>query len=75
MEKTGLERVVVMNINNFIYHIPHGDDLRVANYPEKNKSVTNMANEMMTRTNDSHKLSEYVTIVSKSNYVELVRKK
>ena len=39
MEKTGLERVVVMNINNFIYHIPHGDDLRVANYPRKKTKV------------------------------------
>ena len=75
MEKAGLERVVIMNISNFIYHMPHGDDLRVANYTEKNKKETNMANEIITQTKDSHELSEYTTIVNESNYIELVRKK
>jgi glycosyltransferase involved in cell wall biosynthesis len=75
MEKIGLERVVIMNMNDFIYHMPHDDDLRVANYPQKNKKETNLANEIITQTKNSHKLSEYTTIVNESNYIELVRKK
>jgi hypothetical protein len=55
--------------------MPHDDDLRVANYPQKNKKETNMANEIITQTKDSHKLSEYTTIVNEINYIELVRKK
>jgi len=75
MEKAGLERVVIMNISEFIYHMPHDDSLRVANYPQKNKNATNRANEEMTKKGEPHKLSEYITLVNTSNYVELVRKK
>ena len=73
MENAGLDRVVVMNISDFIYHIPHDDNLRVANYPQKDKKVTNRANENMTKKGEKHEISKYVTIINESNYVELIR--
>lgn len=39
---------IVNNIASLVYHNPHGDDLRVANYKIKDKWESNRLNEMMT---------------------------
>lgn len=75
LEKLGLERVVIMNIEEFLYHIPHDDALRTANYPEdqQNKHKTNRQNELKALENDCGWIYEYQTLIDEPNYKELKR--
>lgn len=75
LEKTGLERIVIMNIPDFLYHIPHDDTLRTENYPEKNKDETNKNNESIIKEYDCGCISTYTTILKTHKYTELVRNK
>lgn len=73
LEKIGLERIVIMNIEEFLYHIPHDDSLRTANYPEKRKHKTNRQNEIISLEEDVGQISKYTTIKEELNYIEIIR--
>ena len=73
MEKRGLERIVIMNIEQFLYHIPHNDAMRTANYPQKDKHETNRSNERIIKEYDCGCLSTYTTLCETRKYTELVR--
>ena len=75
MEKIGLERVVIMNIEEFIYHIPHDDALRTANYPEdqQNKHKTNRQNELKALEEDCGWIYSYETLIDEPKYKEIRR--
>ena len=75
LEKIGLERIVMMNIEDFLYHIPHDDDLRTANYPEhqQNKHKTNRANELIALEQDCGWIYSYETLVDEPKYKEIKR--
>lgn len=75
LEKIGLERVVIMNIEEFIYHIPHDDFLRTENYPQKDKNATNKMNEEIIKQEDCGCLSTYKIIKETEKYIELSRNK
>lgn len=75
MEKRGLERIVIMNIEEFLYHIPHDDNLRTENYPQKDKHETNRNNEKIIQEYDCGCLSTYAKLFESEKYVELVRQK
>ena len=75
LEKIGLERVVIMNIEEFIYHIPHDDFLRTENYPQKDKNATNKMNEEIIKQEDCGCLSTYKIIEETEKYIELSRNK
>ena len=75
MEKIGLERIVMMNIEQFIFHIPHDDSLRTINYPadQQNKHKTNRQNELKALEKDCGWIYEYETIKDEPKYKELKR--
>ena len=75
LEKIGLERIVIMNIEEFLYHIPHDDSLRTANYPENQqlKHKTNRQNEIISLEEDVGQISKYTTIKEELNYIEIIR--
>jgi len=45
---------IMRQIPYFIYHNPHGDDLRVANYEIKNKFESNKLNELIVKNNQRY---------------------
>jgi glycosyltransferase involved in cell wall biosynthesis len=73
LEKIGLERIIIMEIDDFLYHIPHDDSLRTANYPEKRKHLTNRQNAIISSEEDVGQISKYTTIKEEPNYIELIR--
>jgi len=73
LEKIGLERIIIMEIDEFIYHIPHDDSLRTANYSEKRKHLTNRQNAIISSEEDVGQISKYTTIKEEPNYIELIR--
>jgi glycosyltransferase involved in cell wall biosynthesis len=73
LEKIGLERIIIMEIDDFLYHIPHEDSLRTANYPEKLKYKTNRQNAIISSEEDVGQISKYTTIKEEPNYIELIR--
>ena len=75
LEKIGLERIVMMNIEQFLYHIPHDDELRTANYPEnqQNKHKTNRQNELIALEKDCGWIYSYETIIDEPKYKEIKR--
>jgi hypothetical protein len=77
LEKNGLKKNVIENISSFLYHIPHSDELKTENYPEENKNhhETNQINGKITNQEACGCLSEYKTIKSEQNYLELERVK
>jgi|APGre2960657373_1045057.scaffolds.fasta_scaffold00319_9 hypothetical protein len=77
MEKQGLERIVIMNIEEFLYHIPHDDSLRTANYPQdqQNKNQTNRKNSLISQEFSCGCLSTYQILIDTPKYKEIIRKK
>jgi len=73
LEKIGLERIIIMEIDEFLYHIPHEDSLRTANYPEKSKHKTNRQNAIISSEEDIGQISKYTTIKEEPNYIEIIR--
>ena len=64
-----------MNIEEFLYHIPHDDSLRTVNYPENQqlKHKTNRQNEIISLEEDVGQISKYTTIKEEPNYIEIIR--
>jgi hypothetical protein len=62
-----------MNIEEFLYHIPHDDSLRTVNYPEKRKHLTNRQNAIISSEEDVGQISKYTTIKEEPNYIEIIR--
>lgn len=77
LEKIGLERIVIMNIDDFLYHIPHDDSLRTANYPQdqQEKHQTNRQNALIAQEGSCGCLSTYQILIDTPKYKEIIREK
>jgi glycosyltransferase involved in cell wall biosynthesis len=77
MEKQGLERIVIMDVDDFIYHIPHDDSLRTANYPQdqQKKHQTNRQNALIAQEGSCGCLSTYQILIDTPKYKEIIREK
>ena len=75
LRKSGIRKVVVENIDEVLYHIPHGAELRTANYKEKDKDVSNVANQQLALAGKLAPMSKYTIKTATANYVNVVRVK
>ena len=73
LRKSGLRKVVVQNIDEVLYHIPHDTDLRIANYIEKDKDVSNVANQQLALAGQLAPMSKYTIKKATTKYVSLLR--
>ena len=65
-----LKEVVFFNIKDYIFHIPHSDDARVANYANKDMLGTSMRNMGVSPDFD---VSRYNTLLSEGNVLVVER--
>lgn len=73
LEEVGVERTVVLNIQDFISHIDHDDSLRTENHSAKDKSVSNKSNGILSKSRLLFKKSKYELVEIQSNVVVLQR--
>jgi predicted glycosyltransferase involved in capsule biosynthesis len=71
LKNAGFKIVTLPNLDELIYHIPHDDNLRVANYTEKDKVKSNNANKKVSKSKLT--MSRYQTVINTPKYVELTR--
>jgi hypothetical protein len=71
-KKINLSKIEFKDINKYIYHIPHSDEMRIEN--SKNKIFDYKINKRLCEKNISFKNeSKYKTIFESKNYIKLKR--
>lgn len=73
LESTGAERTVVLNIRDFIQHLDHDDESRVANHEIKVLKDSNNANGLIAHTNPVWNKARYNLLKADGKIVFLRR--
>jgi hypothetical protein len=73
LEELNVERTVVLNIQDFIFHIDHGDNLRIANHEIKDMQKSNNNNGFISRTQKSFNKSKYNLLSIENNIISMKR--
>jgi predicted glycosyltransferase involved in capsule biosynthesis len=73
LRKSGVRKVVVENIDEVLYHIPHDMELRIVNYEEKDRKVSNTTNKHLSLTGQLAPMSKYTIKTATAKYVSLLR--
>lgn len=73
LEKAKCERTVVLNIDDFIQHLDHNDEMRVKNHAIKDMNKSNYLNGVLSRNGLPFEKSKYNIIDINDNIVALER--
>jgi hypothetical protein len=69
LEKANYNRIEIQNIQDYIFHIPHDDNLRTINYPPDQQNRTDTIIKNMKNTKDALlSTSNYETLFEDSHY-------
>ena len=73
LEKIGVERSVVLNIKDFVYHIPHDENLRVANHKYKDTKFSIEHNKIVGSKEQDFVMSKYELLSADDKVTTLSR--
>lgn len=73
LEQIGVERTVILNIKDFVYHIPHDENLRVENHKFKDTKFSNDHNGNLSKQGNKFILSKYEKISDDGKTMSLKR--
>ena len=71
--KRGIQPYYYQTAKQYVYHIPHSNHMRTANYPIKNISLSQKRNIIVSSQSSLSGESEYKIIRSQANYLQLKR--
>ena len=71
--KRGRQAYYYQAAKQYVYHIPHSDHMRTANYPIRNILLSQLRNIIVSSQNSISKESEYDIIRSQDNYLQVKR--
>lgn len=69
-----ITRIPFFCIKDYIYHIPHDDNMRTENFEIRDRNISNNQNALISSSNAGFTLSQYTTVHRDDTYIELIRK-
>lgn len=75
LEKIGIERSVILNIKDFVYHIPHDENLKVVNHKDKNTKFSIEYNKVVGSKQNDFIMSKYELLSADDKVTTLRRVK
>lgn len=66
-----ISKLLILDLNKYIYHIPHTDKLRVDNYQIKELNINKLLNNQIKEKNIDWDIQKYKILENSKNYVKV----